>query len=81
MSYRIRIDSVNEKGIKPYNTLSIVIDDIIVRSYDDNGEPEDNLFTRDYDWIKEELERAYKKGFSDGEHKQIIKHSWEDFLT
>lgn len=36
-----------------------------VRYYTDNGEPEDNLFVRDYKWIVEELETAYLAGRAD----------------
>lgn len=32
----------------------------------DNGEPEDNLFVRDYAWIKPLLEKVYDLAFSDG---------------
>ena len=37
------------------------------REYFDRGEPEDNTFYRDYDWIVPELQRAYAAGAADRE--------------
>jgi hypothetical protein len=71
MSYKVKIDS--DGDVRDYNILSIVIDGIVTKEYYDNGEPEGNLFTRDYDWIEEELERAYDKGFQDGTYNEILK--------
>lgn len=35
-------------------------------SYYDGGEPEDNYFTRDWNWVQEELNTAYQLGYQDG---------------
>ena len=37
-----------------------------VRKYYDKGEPEDKCFSRDYKWIKTELEKAYSSGYKEG---------------
>jgi len=43
----------------------------LIRGYTDYGEPEDNSFKRDYDWIQHELLAAYKLGrFDAAEEKQ-----------
>lgn len=48
------------------NYLGIFIDGVFLKSYCDNGEPEDNSFSRDWYWVDVELERAYRKGLEDG---------------
>lgn len=42
----------------------------IAREFDD-GEPEDNLFIRDYSWIAPLLHKVYNLGVADGE--EILK--------
>jgi hypothetical protein len=37
------------------------------REYFDKGEPEDNSFYRDYDWIVPELQKAHDAGYRAGE--------------
>jgi len=32
----------------------------------DGGEPEDNYFTRDWNWVPDALEAAYRYGLEDG---------------
>lgn len=49
-----------------YNVLYIEHDEKIIFTVGDGGEPEDNSFLRDYKWVKEQLEMAYKLGVSDG---------------
>ena len=39
---------------------------VAVFSGADGGEPEDNLFGRDWAWVKPAIEAAYLYGFSDG---------------
>lgn len=60
--YEIKIISYND-----CNELHINIGEAY-RRYFDHGEPEDNSFFRDYKWIKDELEAAYKKGMEDGQN-------------
>lgn len=48
-----------------YRTMMIISGEgILPSSYTDGGEPEDNSFSRDWSWIKTELERAYELGRS-----------------
>jgi hypothetical protein len=60
MSYEVKI--VHE--LKD-NELLIMHNGKLINSYCDYGEPEDNSFLRDYDWIKSELEKAYLLGKQD----------------
>ena len=48
-----------------------------VTEYYDCGEPEDNTFGRDWNWVPTELERAYKKGLADAA-KQAPPEAKED---
>lgn len=38
----------------------------IIRSESDGGEPEDNSFSRDWNWVGSAIEEAYQYGFKDG---------------
>lgn len=50
-------------------TAMIITDDGGTREHWDGGEPEDNLFYRDWGWVQKELNRAYSQGLIDGEKK------------
>ena len=58
-------DYENSFGVTK-NELKIIYDKEIILEEVDNGEPEDNSFHRDYNWVKRELERAYELGLKDG---------------
>ena len=49
-----------------YRSQLIITDNDGEREYWDGGEPEDNLFYRDWYWVYTELEKAYKTGLADG---------------
>lgn len=48
------------------SSLEIYVDGKQVDEYWDGGEPEDNTFFRDWSWIQQELENAYKLGLEHG---------------
>jgi len=58
-----------ERGSDDYRTILLISDDNGEREYSDGGEPEDNLFVRDWYWVPNELRKAYKQGVIDGEKK------------
>lgn len=60
--YRVSFTEIDDYG---RSDLVIEHDGLEIGRYSDRGEPEDNLFCRDWDWVSVELERAYKLGMSD----------------
>lgn len=48
------------------NYLAIYVDGELTEIYSDNGEPEDNTFGRDWNWVSGELMAAYERGLIDG---------------
>lgn len=56
--------------LRPYNEcrMELVVshDGEEIACHLDGGEPEDNLFLRDYDWVAPLLNQAYRLGFKDG---------------
>ena len=42
-------------------------DDAGEREHWDGGEPEDNSFVRDWDWVEDELMKAYQQGLKDAQ--------------
>jgi hypothetical protein len=55
-----------EESYGDRNVLRIEWDDGDVDEELDQGEPEDNSFTRDYRWVKGAIERAYRDGIAAG---------------
>lgn len=68
MSYEVRVDPVEDKW-DFYSELKIIVDGELRATYNDNGEPEDNSFGRDWSWIGGELASAYEVG---------RRHAWRD---
>lgn len=62
--YEVRMESDDERA--PGQLLHVVRDGEIIRTASDFGEPEDNSFYRDWDWVKPALEEAYRLGVEDG---------------
>lgn len=60
MSYSVRIESRDDCW-----ALIVEHGGKIVWEETDYGEPEDNSFVRDYAWVKDALEDAYKRGYAD----------------
>ena len=60
--YEVESTEPNDEG----RSKLIITDDTGTRTYHDGGEPEDNLFMRDWGWIQGELQRAYDQGCIDG---------------
>jgi len=56
----------DDADYRPGYTLTVKHDGEIILEERDNGEPEDNLFVRDYAWIKPALEKVYRLGYQDG---------------
>lgn len=53
------------------NILSVIHNGKVIAQEYDNGEPEDNLFTRDYSWIINLLKKVYELGVEDGKDKMF----------
>lgn len=48
------------------SVLTVYADGKFIEEHSDGGEPEDNSFGRDWEWIKPALERAYEIGLNHG---------------
>lgn len=68
MGYEVKVeDAVDESGTRhDYRNMLVITDDKGKRDYWDYGEPEDNSFHRDWDWVADELRNAYEQGKRDG---------------
>ena len=55
-----------------FTDLVISHDGEEIERYNDRGEPEDNSFRRDWNWIASELYRAYKLGVRDGRSQKDV---------
>lgn len=64
MSYEIEL--VSDEDIFQDTKLIAKHNGIQVLSAYSGGEPEDNTFTRDYDWVEGALKNAYRLGKEDG---------------
>jgi len=69
VAWRVEIgeDEANESWSHDWRYVIRITDANGTREYFDHGEPEDNTFYRDYDWIVPELQRAYAAGAADRE--------------
>lgn len=64
MSYSVEYIE-NEDDPYDYSTTLVIEDDDGKREYWDGGEPEDQTFHRDWDWVADELIKAYHQGVND----------------
>ena len=64
--YIVTVDDDPEDRWKVRQRLTASHNGEVVMYGIDHGEPEDNSFLRDYDWIKPALEQAYALGVADG---------------
>jgi hypothetical protein len=80
MSYEVKFRKEEDKEDywREAEALDIIIDGEVVETYLDGGEPEDNSFYRDWNWVPTELERAYKKGLEDARQEIFNETSIED---
>lgn len=63
----LKVKLVTDEGDYDYcTTLEIHHNGKMVKSFSDGGEPEDSSFMRDWYWVPETIEWAYKKGVEDG---------------
>ena len=58
MSYSVEYIE-NEDAPYDYSTTIVIEDDNGTREYRDGGEPEDQTFYRDWNWVADELIKAY----------------------
>ena len=65
-SYSVSIVDDEECSWSERNILRISYRGKTLEEFYDYGEPEDNSFYRDWNWIQEELIRAYELGRADG---------------
>jgi hypothetical protein len=63
--YRVEVVKIDDGYWEGYE-LRAFRDGELILAATDSGEPEDNMFLRDYAWIKPRLEEAYRLGFEDG---------------
>lgn len=68
--------TVRTGDLNYYHELVILRNGQEMSVYTDCGQPEDNSFFRDYDWIQRELMRAYDAGVSDGVNGQPGRGPW-----
>ncbi len=61
--YQVEVTRIDDDGY--YRNLMIIKDSHGDREYRDGGEPEDNSFVRDWEWVKDELFKAYEQGKRD----------------
>jgi len=65
MSLKITFD--NEKLDWCYRTrMNIIHNGKVIATHYDGGEPEDQSFGRDWNWVPSMIEKAYKLGREDG---------------
>jgi hypothetical protein len=58
-------------GYEYTTTMEIYYDGALVRSESDGGEPEDNSFGRDWNWVPEAIREAYDYGRKDGNPRRV----------
>jgi hypothetical protein len=63
--YEHMLDNDNDYG-DGRGVLVIEYNGKVLEHHTDNGEPEDNTFYRDYDWIDTAINTAYEMGVEDG---------------
>ena len=65
MKYEVLMTSHDSK-YGCLSCLNIIYDGEIIQQRYDGGEPEDNSFGRDWNWVPEALRQAYELGLQDG---------------
>ena len=71
MGYSVKVErAADEDGVHEYRNMVVITDDRGKRDYWDYGEPEDNSFNRDWQWVADELRNAYEQGKKDGKTSQ-----------
>ena len=64
MAYNVRVEPVENDY--NYRSRLTITDSSGERDYWDGGEPEDNSFNRDWNWVEGELRAADEQGKRDG---------------
>ncbi len=65
MSLEIKVVDI-ETSYEYRQKLEVHRNGELVEEYSDGGEPEDNSFIRDWSWVPDMIEQAYKWGLEDG---------------
>ncbi|MCK5605015.1 hypothetical protein KAR91_24205 [Candidatus Pacearchaeota archaeon] len=65
MKYEVRMTDLSD-GYEPREKLEIYHNDECIQTEYDGGEPEDNSFCRDWNWVQFALQEAYDLGVEDG---------------
>lgn len=66
--YDVKIEPARDGDyIVEGRNMIVITDDSGTRNHWDYGEPEDNSFNRDWDWVADELRAAYAQGKRDGQ--------------
>ena len=60
------IMEVEDNEYEPRSVLVVKRNGEEVKRFYDGGEPEDNSFGRDWSWVPDMIEKAYKWGVEDG---------------
>ncbi|MBW2621303.1 MAG: hypothetical protein JRD68_00225 [Deltaproteobacteria bacterium] len=56
----------DDNGYRSVTTMRIYHNGTLVISESDGGEPEDNSFGRDWNWVPGAIQQAYDLGLKDG---------------
>lgn len=64
--YLVKMARSPEGSWRECEVLKIIRDGEEIAEYMDQGEPEDNRFCRDWNWVAGALEQAYQFGLADG---------------
>ena len=64
MRYKVKYEDYIDPDV--YTELVVIHDGEEIYRERDRGEPEDNSFYRDWEWVGPALEDAYRMGFKDG---------------
>lgn len=73
--YRVEVSEADPVGSWDGYVLVVYRDGKELWRANDAGEPEDNLFVRDWQWVKPAMEEAYRLGFQDGAAQENVPES------
>jgi hypothetical protein len=67
MTYETKVSFGDDEPICRPAVLVIIRNGIEIERHRDRGEPEDNTFDRDWEWVEGALDAAYRYGKADGD--------------
>ena len=70
-TYQVKLEykEDSEDSYECWGELTIYRDGKVIAEHSDRVEPEDNSFYRDWRWIPDAIEQAYRFGIQDGANK------------